>query len=108
VVQAKGAVNAPHSAGPQCPLCGVAVKTLPASGAGLSVVAKDRQFACPLQVGAMQLGVLDTYQAQPGPLTGSELTHALEFALAEAMARSGLRVRARPADPRPRPRDRGP
>lgn len=126
-------------------LCGVAVKTLPASGAGMSVVAKERAFALltasdpvsdrleelqfvlgegpcvdaaaergpvlvsdlavdgprrwpiytpavqdagvcaifafPLQVGAMQLGVLDLYRAQPGPLTGPELAHA--FALAD-------------------------
>jgi GAF domain-containing protein len=125
-------------------LCGVAVTTLPACGAGLSVATKDRQyslltaadaaserleelqfvlgegpcvdasvsrrpvlvadlrdegaqrwpaytsamaeagiravFAFPLQVGAAQLGVLDFFRADAGPLTGTELAHAFTLA----------------------------
>ena len=38
-------------------------------------------FAFPLQVGAAQLGVLDLYRAEPGPLSGPELRCA--FALAD-------------------------
>jgi GAF domain/ANTAR domain len=125
-------------------LCATAVTTLPAFGAGLSVVARDRQFsmlaaadpvsehleelqfvlgegpcvdaasarrpvlvsdlagegpsrwpmysaaaqetgvraifAFPLQVGAAQLGVLDLFRAEPGPLSAPELAHALAVA----------------------------
>jgi hypothetical protein len=127
-------------------LCDQAVRTVPASGAGLSVVARDRQFsllaaadpvsarleelqfvlgegpcvdaaadrrpvlvpdladdgparwpayttavleagvcavfAFPLQVGAAQLGVLDLFRAETGPLSGVELSRA--FTLADA------------------------
>ena len=127
-------------------LCGLAMTTLPAFGAGLSVVSTDRQyslltaadpasermeelqfvlgegpcvdaaisrrpvlvsdlvregplrwpayasamgeagvsavFAFPLQIGAVQLGVLDFFRAQPGDLSGPELARA--FALADA------------------------
>ncbi|MEK8108930.1 GAF and ANTAR domain-containing protein [Micromonospora sp. M12] len=127
-----------------CRLCAGAVSSLPAAGAGLSVVASDSQFsllaaadnaserleelqlvlgegpcidaaaarrpvlipdlgqvgptrwpmyanavldagigaifAFPLQVGAAQLGVLDLYRAEPGPLSGPELRRAFGLA----------------------------
>ena len=37
-------------------------------------------FALPLQVGAIQLGVLDLYRSLPGPLSPHELADALVFA----------------------------
>ncbi|GIF45247.1 hypothetical protein Axi01nite_95580 [Actinoplanes xinjiangensis] len=37
-------------------------------------------FAFPLQIGAAQLGVLDLFRAEPGPLSGSELRHAFDLA----------------------------
>lgn len=37
-------------------------------------------FALPVQVGAIQLGVLDLYRARPGPLSGDDLADALGFA----------------------------
>lgn len=127
-----------------CRLCERAVSSLPAAGAGLSVVAQGNQFsllaaadpaserleelqlvlgegpcidaaaarrpaliadlrqveptrwpvyagamrdagigaifAFPLQIGAAQLGVLDLFRAEPGPLSGSELRHAFDLA----------------------------
>ena len=37
-------------------------------------------FALPLQVGAIQLGVMDLYRAEPGGLDGGQLADALVFA----------------------------
>lgn len=37
-------------------------------------------FAFPLQVGAIRLGILDLYQAEPGTLDPHQLTQALEYA----------------------------
>lgn len=37
-------------------------------------------FAFPLQVGAAQLGVLDLFRAEPGPLSGPELRRAFDLA----------------------------
>ncbi|MEV4280067.1 GAF and ANTAR domain-containing protein [Actinoplanes xinjiangensis] len=37
-------------------------------------------FSFPLQIGAAQLGVLDLFRAESGPLSGSELRHAFDLA----------------------------
>jgi len=42
-------------------------------------------FALPLQVGAIQLGVMDLYRTRPGPLDPRELADALGFADAAGM-----------------------
>lgn len=39
-------------------------------------------FAFPLQIGAIQLGVLDLYRDSPGPLDSLQLAEALDFAAA--------------------------
>jgi GAF domain-containing protein len=60
----------------------------PARWPAYSAAAADREvgavFSFPLQIGAAQLGALDVYQRQSGPLEGLGLEQALTFAEAAA------------------------
>ncbi len=50
-------------------------------------------FAFPLQAGAIRVGVLSLYRAQPGPLTAGELADVLVFAEVRPAAAAGCRLR---------------
>ncbi|MFG1818235.1 GAF and ANTAR domain-containing protein [Kribbella sp. NPDC049174] len=58
-------------------------------------------FAFPLQVGAIRLGVLDLYRDATGPLTGAELTLALDFAAAATTLVLDLQNKTAPGELHP-------
>lgn len=76
-------VGAEAAGGSSWPIFAAAVAEDPRVGA---------LFALPLQLGTINLGVLDLYRTRPGPMTGAELREAVCVADTAAIMLLGLRT----------------